>query len=271
MALTQHQLAICRLIAAQRRASGESYVAGGAALNLALGAPRISRDVDLFHDTIEAVRASWIADRATLVGAGYDVHAEREFPNFVEALVSRDGESTFLQWVFDSAFRFFPLVEHLDFGLALHPFDLATNKCLALVGRIEAKDWIDVIACHERLQRFGYLAWAASGKDLGYSPTFLLAQAGRSGRYSRSELEDVQFDGPRPDPAELGRRWHEMLDEAREIVAELPPEHAGKCVLDADGDLFRGGLPELRAALATGGLRFHEGRIRGALPQIRDA
>ena len=53
---------------------------------------------------------------------------------------SRDRESVLLQWVKDSAFRFFPLVEHADFGLTLHPFDLATNKVLALVGRLEVRD-----------------------------------------------------------------------------------------------------------------------------------
>jgi hypothetical protein len=38
-------------------ASGESYVAGRVALNERLGAPRLSRDVDLFHDTESALDA----------------------------------------------------------------------------------------------------------------------------------------------------------------------------------------------------------------------
>jgi len=45
----------------------------------------------------------------------------------------------------------FPLVEHAELGLALHPFDLATNKVLALVGRAEPRDWIDAIHCAEHL------------------------------------------------------------------------------------------------------------------------
>jgi hypothetical protein len=32
------------------------------------------------------------------------------------------------------------LVEHPDFGLTLNPFDLATNKLLVLVGRLEVRD-----------------------------------------------------------------------------------------------------------------------------------
>jgi hypothetical protein len=128
------------------------------------------------------------------------------------------------------AFRFFPLVQHEDFGLTLHPFDLATNKVLALVGRLEARDWVDVINCHERIQRFGYLAWAASGKDPGFSPAAILEQAGRSARYSVAEIAELSFAGPPPDAAELSRRWHAMLNEARDLVSILPPAEIGKCV-----------------------------------------
>ena len=59
MALTDFQRNVCRLIARSRIASGESYVAGGAALNELLAAPRVSRDVDVFHDTDTALEASW--------------------------------------------------------------------------------------------------------------------------------------------------------------------------------------------------------------------
>src|SRR5207244_2104533 len=149
---------------------GESYVAGGAALNTVLGAPRTSRDIDLFHDTEEALLATFDADRSLLASAGYSVVVERERPSFVEALVTRTGGSVLVQWVRDSAFRFFPLVSHEELGLTLHPFDLATNKMLALVGRLEVRDWVDLIGCHEGIQRLGYLAWGACGKDPGFSP-----------------------------------------------------------------------------------------------------
>ena len=42
MALTGLQRAVCRLLADNRIASGESYVAGGVALNEAIAAARIS-------------------------------------------------------------------------------------------------------------------------------------------------------------------------------------------------------------------------------------
>jgi hypothetical protein len=163
MALTPLQRDVSRLLAESRKASGESYVAGGAALNELLAAPRLSRDLDLFHDTEEALAATWEADRRRLESAGHAVRVLRERPTFVEAEVGRGGESVILQWAQDSAYRFFPLVESEVFGLTLHPFDLATNKVLALVGRVEARDWVDVIHCGERIQPLGYLAWAACG------------------------------------------------------------------------------------------------------------
>src|SRR5260370_37688965 len=94
-------------------------------------------------------------------------------------------------------------MEHVDFCLTLHPFDLATNIVLALVGRLEARDWVDVIACHQRIQRLGYLAWAASGKDPGFSPAAILEQAGRSARYSAVEIGELSFAGSSPESAEL--------------------------------------------------------------------
>lgn len=269
MALTPFQRAICRLLAERRRASGESYVAGGVALTTALAAPRVSRDLDIFHDTVDAVAASWDADRQLLTSANYAVEPRRERPGFVEAVVSRDGETVIVEWLRDSAYRFFPLIEHEEFGLTLHPFDLATNKLLALIGRKEARDWIDVIECHERLQPLGYMSWAACGKDPGFTPAGILAHAGRASRYSQTEIDALAFAGEPPSAQALSRRWHSALDQAHAIVRCLPVDKAGMAVLDEHGLLFRGGADELPIARERGMVRFHEGRIRGAWPQLR--
>lgn len=130
MALTQLQRVICRLLAGNRIASGESYVAGGVALNLQLAADRISRDIDLFHDSEAALEATWRADRQLLEESGFVVKVLRERPGLVEAEVAGRGDRVRMEWARDSAFRFFPLVEHDELGLTLHPFDLATNKVL---------------------------------------------------------------------------------------------------------------------------------------------
>ena len=118
MALTPLQRDVCRRLADGRRRHRDSYVAGGVALSVALRSLRLSRDVDLFHDTTEAVARSWDRDRLALDSAGFEVTALRERPGYVEAAVSRGADRLVMEWTRDSAFRFFPLVEDDDLGLA---------------------------------------------------------------------------------------------------------------------------------------------------------
>jgi hypothetical protein len=268
MPLTDYQRRVCRLLAAERVAQGESYVAGGAALNELLKLSRLSHDVDLFHDTRDAVLTSWETDRKYLEKDGHTVRPLREFPTFVEAEVTRGTEGVILQWVQDSAFRFFPLIEHPDFGLSLHPFDLATNKTLALIGRAEVRDWVDIIYCHTQLQPFGALVWATCGKDPGLSPLFILEQASRSTHYTKEDYEMLAFEGIAPDATELRDVWRSMLREAPEMIAILPEDQIGKCITTRDGTIFFGTATELKAGLQSNDICFHTGCIRGAWPSI---
>ena len=107
MALTEFQRDVCRRLAQNRIAAGEAYLAGGATLNELIATPRISRDVDLFHDSEEALAATWDADRRLLEASRFSVTVLRERPVFVEARVAQGDESVLLQWVRDSAYRFF--------------------------------------------------------------------------------------------------------------------------------------------------------------------
>ena len=268
MAVTDFQRSICRLIADHRKRTGVSYVAGGVALNLLLEGARLSRDIDIFHDAEAAVHSSFATDRRLLERARYTVSTLRELPSFVAAVVDKSGSSVRMEWARDSAFRFFPLMEHEQLGLTLHPFDLATNKILALVGRLEVRDWVDVINTDRRLQPLGYLLWAACGKDPGYSPGSLLAHARRTTHYSAVEVAQLEFQGAAPDAGELASAWHGMLAQAASIIDLLPPEEAGHCVLDAENNLFTGSSSHLLRALAQRRIRFHAGSLGGAYPRL---
>jgi hypothetical protein len=268
MAITEYQRAICRLIASNRIAQGESYVAGGVALNELINSSRISRDIDLFHDTSEALLHSWEMDRELLANRGYTVDPVRMMPSFVEALIKNEADTVLMQWAQDSAFRFFPLVEDITFGLTLHPFDLATNKVLALAGRLEARDWVDVINCHRRIQNAGYLFWAACGKDPGFNPTSLIAEAKRSSHYSADEIAQLEYSDSRPNASLLGEEWHAILKEAEHIVEQLPYEHAGSCVIDGNADLYKGAPKDLDFALRKGAVHFHKGTLKGSYPKL---
>lgn len=269
MAATSFQCEILRILAAQRKKRGESYVAGGVALNQLLSAPRQSRDIDLFHDSQEAVAASWKEDRSLLAASSYAVEIIREAQSFIEARVSLGGECVIMEWTRDSAFRFFPLIEDDLMGLALHPFDLATNKALAMAGRLEPRDWIDVLSCDEVIQPLGYLVWAACGKDPGFNPLSLLAEISRA-HYSQAELDMLDFAGPKPDAVLLGERWHEVLRTTRAICGQLPADEVGKCVITREHELFRADAAELGEALAKGRVGFHQGRLGGSWPEFRN-
>lgn len=270
MALTEFQESICRLLAENRIKGGESYIAGGVALNVALQAPRLSRDVDIFHDSTEALQVSWERDQALLLESGYRLDVIREVTAYVEAVVRKGDDAVLLQWVRDSAFRFFPLVEDARLGLTLHPFDLATNKVLALVGRLEIRDWIDVMECSSKLQHLALLAWAACGKDPGFSPLGILNEASRSSHYTEAELRQLSFAGDMPDIASLSFHWKNLLKAAPRFIELLPPERAGQCLLDAEGALLSVDAPEqLELVLEAGKYAWHEGTLGGVLPSVR--
>jgi len=270
MSLTAFQRSVCKIIAENRVKSGESYVAGGVALSELTRTSRLSQDIDLFHDTREALANSWVADRRELDKNGYATAIVREMTTFIEAEVSRDSQSVLMQWCCDSAFRFFPLMEHPDFGLVLSPFDLATNKLLALVGRSEVRDWIDVLVCHEEIQPLGYLAWACAGKDPGLNPSFVLNEAKRTSRYTQEDISGLSFDRAPPDLADLSRKWRLAANQAQVLIELLPEDHVGECVLDKRGELFRGEPDALKQALQDGSIQFHRGHIGGSMPTFSD-
>ena len=267
MSLTAFQKDVLRLLATSRLKMEGAYVAGGTALNLATEGRRLSRDVDLFHDSGEALVQCWRLDQKLLLGAGYDVDILRERPTFVEAMISRDRERTAVQWVVDSACRYFPLRRDPLLGATLHPVDLATNKILALVGRHEVRDWVDTIQAAGHVQPLALLLWAAVGKDPGYSVDSLFAAVSRA-RFSAFELSTLDFEPPRPDFAVLSRTWRGMLAEVRPVIDLLPTEKTGTCVCCADGRPFGGAGPSLEALARFGGLTFRPPSIRGTWPEM---
>lgn len=270
MALTPFQGELLRLLAKNRIANAESYVAGGLALNHKLGTPRTSRDIDIFHDSKAAMFKSWQADRVTLEAFGCTVRPLRELEYFIEAEVSKDGNRMEIQWGTDSAYRFFPLQPDEITGFTLHPLDLATNKLLALVGRTEVRDWIDVMTAIRKLQPFPYLLSAACGKDPGFSPMSMLEYVARR-HYNQLEIDEKITPAGVYDAAELCRFWHESVDAARLSLVGFPRNEVGKAVMTRSGELFRGDDAALKTALAADELVFHEGVIGGAWPRVLPA
>ncbi len=110
-------------------------------------APRISDDIDLFHDREERVAAAALED--TLAAAGYGVAWLRQLPLMYTAEVTRDDASSRLEWAADSDYRFFSTLPDKSFGYVLHPVDLAMNKVMDAAGRRELRDIVDLVTVHQ--------------------------------------------------------------------------------------------------------------------------
>ena len=220
MPLSDLQSEILRALATYR--SPESYVAGSTPLHR--DGPRFSGDIDIFHHREEQVAATAAKDAAILTAEGCTVEWLRREPGIHAASIQRRGESTKLEWVRDSDFRFYPAMPDALFGYTLHPADIATNKALAAAGRQAPRDALDLLYIHERHLPLGAVIWAAVGKDPGYSPESLIAEIRRNARYRADEYEALAMAGP-IDAGAVMRRLRTAL-EAAEIFARAMP--AGK-------------------------------------------
>ena len=135
-------------------------------------------------------------DERSLTEAGYSVEWRLLGDGFRTAIVSRGHERLRLDWVTDTSFRFFPAQKDEDFGYCLHWADLAVNKLLALVGRSEIRDYLDILELDRTKLSLGAMAWAACGKDQGYTPGLVLDQMNRHSSYQQSELNVQKLARP---------------------------------------------------------------------------
>lgn len=159
MPLTPFQRSVAHILAKNR--NPDSHIAGGAALNRADTCLRISEDLDIFHDAAEGIAASAQVDMQALLEAGLDVEITQHTAGMVKAVVSKGTDRVRLDWTSDSAFRFFPAQPDADFGYVLHLADLATNKVLALAGRQEIRDYLDILQIDKSYLSLAAVMWAA--------------------------------------------------------------------------------------------------------------
>lgn len=259
MPLTPYQEGIARLLSDQR--SFDSYLAGGAAIHLEPQSTRYSNDLDYFHDSTERVATAFGDDARRLAQAGHHVAIEMQLPGYIRATVSKDGASTKVEWAHDSAWRFLPTVRHDVVGFVLHPIDLAVNKLLALAGRDEARDFLDILDLDRRTLPLGALCWAAAGKDPGFTPFALLEILRRRGKYHQEDFARLRLTTPVDLPA-LKTRWLAALAEAEAFVRSRPPSEAGCLYYSASEARF------VAPVGTTGDAVPHFGRPGGVLPRV---
>lgn len=261
MPISHVQEEVLQRIAAHR--SPESYLAGATVIHRKASSPRYSQDLDFFHDLADRIAQSAEQDAATLREAGYDIQWVLRTPVFYRAVVTVGPQQLKLEWAQDSAFRFFPVQRDARFGYRLHDADAAVNKVLALAGRDEVRDFVDVLHLHKTFLSLGAMAWAASGKDPGFTPEFLLDHAGRHAAYTQADLDRLDVRVPL-DIKSLKQRWIEAMKEARALLASLPADEIGCLYLD----LNRKPVTPDPAAKSFRALTRHTGCLRGAWPKV---
>ncbi|KJR40321.1 hypothetical protein MCHI_003746 [Candidatus Magnetoovum chiemensis] len=215
--LSKLQTEILLILAAHR--NPESYVAGASALNQ--DSPRYSNDIDIFHDQEEAVAQAAIADTTLLAEHGFICNWVRREPGIHGAIVQHGDESTKLEWVRDSDFRFFPTVKDELFGYRLHVADLAVNKALAAAGRNEPRDVLDLLYIHTQRLPLGAVIWAAVAKDPGYSPESLITEIRRNARYRQDDYADLSLVEP-VDASVVSQNLRKALKEADTFIRAMP-------------------------------------------------
>ena len=222
MPLSSIQTEILRLLASHR--DPESYVAGSTPLTRST--TRYSADIDIFHDREERVALAALGDCSFLEERGYTLTWLRRDPLIYTVLVGREGESTKMEWVADSDFRFFPTIKDETFGYILHPVDLATNKVSAAYGRREPRDIVDLVTIDEQILPLGAAIWASVGKAPGFSPEGIINEIRRTANYTVEDFRRIASEPP-VDAAETMMRLRGALAQAELFVRQMPTEKAG--------------------------------------------
>ena len=232
MALTQLQKDVMAVIAANR--SETSHMAGGAVLNQEW--PRLSDDLDIFHDTDEEIVATAKADIAALEAAGFKVTVDVLIYGVVECTVTRDGQHTILQWMSETRYRYFPLVRDAEWGVRLNTADLAVNKLLAASTRSKARDYVDLITIDARYAPLGPLVLGASGKPPNFSPQRIIDEIRR--RSMSLPAEDyMSVRGLSADMTieQLRDDLESALDRAEVYIHAVTPGLVGSLPVDRSG------------------------------------
>lgn len=160
-------------------------LAGGAALIARGDVERQTRDLDFFGPAASDVDRLVPAAERALMDAGMDVRRIREGAGFVRLEVRGGGEVTEIDLAADA--RLMP-IERGELGPILAGEELAVDKVLAVFGRAEARDFIDLAAVADRYG-LAYLCRRALAKDKGFDPQVFREMLHRFDRLPRDEFE----------------------------------------------------------------------------------
>lgn len=171
-------------------------LAGGGALVFKGEVQRRTHDLDFFVPLAEEVRAVAERFKALLAQEGLAFEVMRSSPAFVRMVVrAPDGEEVLVDIGYDFRLREPDLS---PIGPVLSSEELAADKLLALFGRAEARDFVDVFTLAQKFGIEAMLGWAKE-KDPGFDPYVLAVMIGGMDRHPRAEfdIDDPSFEAMR--------------------------------------------------------------------------
>ena len=180
-------------------------LAGGGALIRAGHVDRRTRDLDLFTLSPDVVDRVVPSVREVLEAADCTVVVKRQSPGFVRLDVSDGNDRTEVDLAADA--RLLPAEATANMP-TLRGEELGADKVLAVFGRAEARDFVDLAALAERYG-LDHLMSLAGEKDRGFDPATFAEMATRFSRLDRREfeLDDESY-------AQLAQRVDEMRSHA---------------------------------------------------------
>lgn len=219
------QRQVAQIIAGLEEAE-EFALAGGAALIARGDVRRETRDLDFFGLTSASVDRLVPAVERALLAAGLTIQRVQVNPGFARLVVESGDDRTELDLAADA--RLYP-AEPGEPAPMLRGEELAVDKVLALFGRAEARDFLDLMEVEPRygLDR---LCQLASEKDRGFAPAVLAEMLARFNRLRRAEfgIDDVRYaqlgndvERWRAHALELARRQASDRNEGRDFEVDL--------------------------------------------------
>lgn len=213
--LTALQQKVVRVVRELPQAEGFA-LAGGAGLVAQGTSSRPTNDLDFFAENPADVDRFLPVLEPSLEAAGLTVERVQTEPGFARLSVADQSERTLIDLAYDT--RLFAPVD-TDFGPVLALDELAADKVLAVFGRAEARDFVDLLALtqHYSLAR---LVDLASSKDPGFNLDVFRSALGSISRHPRPtfQLSDEEYQ----DLLDLVSQWRTEL--GRSIRRNLGPE-----------------------------------------------
>jgi Nucleotidyl transferase AbiEii toxin, Type IV TA system len=217
--LTPLQREVAEIIAGLNAAAGFG-LAGGAALIVRGDVDRRTQDLDFFGLQNSDVQRLLPEAEKALEAAGLHVRRVREGTGFVRLAVERGAEVTEVDLAADA--RLFPL--EIQGGLpVLNSTELAVDKVLAIFGRAEARDFVDLAAVVDQ-HGLDVLFRLAAEKDPGFSIDVFSEMLQRFDRLRQDEfgIDSSAYQNL----AASVRAWREVsVDLGRRLGPELRRDH----------------------------------------------